>query len=293
MTYAMAGCGLGAIERCDEFYSGGLDYCIGFERSCPDGDKCCNPGGWYNQVYGQVRGAASLRYVREQKLRYAIAQLLGGAVPPDLRARVDRARAFFDAAFPPQRFVYTKDAAQGSCGTWPGHKLQTYWPSSRVQAVQALSGYTFSAAELVQLGRGGIVAPGELTSAAAAVLPASQWPVAAAPAVGDVFGAVEKVIIALPGNRYDDFRDEMPAVSDLVVGQRGMTPTPWLESFLAALTPKVAGVFPALSPTQWPIRAPVEAQEPTYSRAPAMSPALIVGGLALAAAVGIVAVRMR
>lgn len=97
MSYAFSGLGYAAlgqkdpigpdVSECDDFYSGGLDYCLGYEVSCPDQEFCCpasggntpgehvsqqNDSGWYNWVYRKVKGSTSMRKKRDDKVRGAL-----------------------------------------------------------------------------------------------------------------------------------------------------------------------------------------------------------------------------
>lgn len=76
-----------SAESCSsQTKSGGIDYCAGYVRSCPDREMCCSPNGkgpqntgdftssndqgqgWFNFVYQEVLGKTALRKKREDRV---------------------------------------------------------------------------------------------------------------------------------------------------------------------------------------------------------------------------------
>lgn len=66
-----AGC-----ESCSSFYSGGKDYCIGWQQSCPDRVNCCGTKEFYNKVYRSVKGADTWRWLNEKRVIFHVLKQL-------------------------------------------------------------------------------------------------------------------------------------------------------------------------------------------------------------------------
>jgi hypothetical protein len=299
MTYAMNG--FGAFENCESFYSGGIDYCLGYERSCPDHEKCCPPDSWYNAVYAALKGKMSLRRQNEEKVRHAMALLIaptssgfatgieqaaydaGVPLSPQLVERVVTAATTFDLVFPRERFRYSKTKEKApvhplgsgvrQCGgndkRYSGYYLEPYWPEARIVALEALTGASFTPAQREQLTRGGLAAEGEASDVALPGLPA---PLPAPADVASKFAQVSAIVSSCPGCRQDDHRDRMPSVGELVTisPRAGVQLSPWAESFVSELSPKqplasrfpnLAGKLPTPPNLRLPWRPPTELNE--------------------------------
>lgn len=285
MTYAMRQqTAFGAFTSCEDHPSGAAwpsktNDCIGYEVGCPDRTECCPADTWYNAVYAELRGQNSLRRQNEEKVRHAMALLVaptpsgfatgleqlaydaGGNASPATVQRIVEAATMFDVVFPRERFKYDKAKEPApkhplpplQCGgndhMYSGYKLRAHWPAARIDAVQLLTGHTFTAAERNQLARAGLAADGAFSETAAKLMPPGLRPLLAPGPVAAKFAEIGSLVRSLRGCRPDEYRDTMPTGADLVgPGRRGtLALTPWLQSFVTALTPPTGLRLPELT----------------------------------------------
>lgn len=245
------------VKACEDFYSGGLDYCIGWEKSCPDGDKCCPQGEWFNEVYGDVVGRGSLRKLREDKIDVARSVLLdvdaggdmgielyaydaGATVPPLFLTAVQQSFSSYRACFPAARFSRDPDEAKTDCGTYAGYDEDlSYWPKPRLDALERASDVTLSTT-FRQLAQTRGVAPYGKGSAhqhgqSAEVVPDGP--------LGVWWERVRTLVAGVPSGRDGEMVADQPRLEDLVVVEGGVVrPSNWLHHFIATFLPKRAPI---------------------------------------------------
>lgn len=321
MSYSLLGFGSpdGSGEKaCEEFYSGGIDYCIGFEKSCPDGDKCCPKEEWFNQVYGRVLGRGSLRKLREDKIDAARAVLLdvdvagdmgielyaydaGATVPPLFLTAVQQSFSSFRACFPRERFTRDPHEAKTDCGTYPGYDEDLkYWPKPRLDAVQRASDQTLSAT-FRQLAQTRGVAPWGQASAHAHTTPSEVVPDGA---LGQWWERVRTLVAGVPSGQDGEMVGDRPKLKELVAIDGGVVvPTNWLHHFIATFLPKRAPIgarptaghhqpSPWASPPARPWTAkPVPGEPPPPKTSRKMSVGAVVGVGAVVAVGGYLLAR--
>jgi hypothetical protein len=294
----------------------GPDFCLGYERSCPDADACCPPATWYNWVYSDVIGMAALRAQNEKKVR-AIAQML---VVPDQygengieRLAYDKGRcgtdecapalfvqaaklafASFDACFPEQRFSWDPtNAKSDDCGEYGGFDEDyRYWSKSRFDAVSRAADTDISPTfQTLVLERG--LAP--YSDQFRWRTSTGDQRVFAGARLGAFLDEVAAIVKGVPGGQPGQYIDSKPRMEDLVyVADNGyVAPTPWLQHFIAALIPKrqAAGAGPtatAFVKSPWAARpkgvwAQIEPGQGESRKPPAATSNVVIAGASVVA----------